>query len=150
MKVDDRPVPYDEFLAICRTAKDQFAFLITSGLRLTKEQWPTGDSFKDGFQLTYTGFPVSVIVEYYDMEFVIWFQNATSEKIPYLFVDHELLANRSGFYGCMFPRNKLSSAVNKMAEDIRLNYERIILGDTDVWNKLIALWHAPREKKKLP
>ena len=149
MKTDDRPVPYDEFLQICHGAKDRFAFLETMGLRLTKEQWPTGDSFKDGFRLTYTGSVVSVIVEYYEMELVIWFQKEP-ERVPYLFLDQELAANRSGFAGCMFPRNKLAAALGKMAEDIRLNYDNVLRGDKDVWAKLVALWHAPREKRKLP
>ncbi|NTW17067.1 MAG: hypothetical protein HGA41_06370 [Syntrophaceae bacterium] len=149
MKTDDRPVPYDEFLGICHAAKDRFAFLETLGFRLTKEEWPTGDSFKDGFRLTYTGSPVSVVVEYYDMELVIWFHRER-ERVPYLFVDQELEAKRTGFAGCMFPRNKLAGAVNRMAEDIRLNYEHIIRGDKEVWTKLIALWHAPREKRRLP
>jgi hypothetical protein len=89
------------------------------------------------------------VVEYYDMELVIWFKKGR-EKIPYLFVDQELEANRSGFSGCMFPRNKLAGAVDKMAEDIRLNYGSILKGDEGVWAKVIALWHAPREKRRLP
>jgi hypothetical protein len=149
MRTDDRPIPYAEFLAICHAAKERFAFLETLGLPLAEERWPTGDSFRDGFQLIYTGSPVSVVVEYYDMELVIWFQKGR-EKIPYLFVDQELEANRSGFAGCMFPRNKLAGAVDKMAEDIRLNYGDILKGDEGVWTKVIALWHAPREKKRLP
>ena len=149
MKTDDRPVPYDEFLHICQATKGRFAFLETMGLRLTEEQWPTGDSFKDGFQLTYTGSVVSVLIEYYDMELVIWFQKER-ERVPYLFLDQELAANRSGFAGCMFPRNKLAVAVDRMAEDIRLNYDQILRGDKDVWARVVALWHAPREKRKLP
>jgi len=129
--------------------KSDSAFLETMGFRLRKEQWPTGDSFKDGFQLTYTGSLVSVVVEYYDMELVIWFQKER-EGVPYLFLDQELAANRSGFAGCMFPRNKLAAAVDRMAEDIRLNYEPILRGEKDVWAKLVGLWHAPREKRKLP
>ena len=150
MKTVEKAVSHDEFLTICRSAKDQFAFLETLGLRLTKEQLPTGDSFRDGFQLTYTGSPVSVVVEYYDMELIIWFDKTVRERISYLFIDHKLMSNRSGFAGCMFPRNKLVNALNKMAEDIKLNYKRIISGDEDVWKKLIALRHTPREKKKLP
>ena len=149
MKTDERPLPFDEFLAICHAAKDQFAFLEAQGLRLTTERWPFGNSFKDGFQLEYTGSLVSVMVEYYDMELVIWFRKS-GEKIPYLFVDHELAANRSGFAGCMFERNKLGDAVRIMADDIRLNYRHIIAGDEDIWQKLTKLWHAPREKRKLP
>lgn len=149
MNTDDRPVLFDEFLAICHAAKDQFAFLEAQGLRLTTERWPSSDSFKDGFQLEYNGAPVSVVVEYHDMELVIWFRKS-GERIPYLFVDHELAANRSGFAGCMFARNKLAGAVKRMADEIRLNYGHIIAGDEDIWQKLITLWHAPRDKRKLP
>jgi hypothetical protein len=149
MKTDDRPIPYEEFLTISRAARDRFAFLETLGLRLTKEEWPAGDSFKDGFHLTYTGSPVSVVIEYYDMELVIWFQKA-HDKIPYLFIDQEQASNRSRFAGCMFPRNKLAEAVDRMAEDICLNYGNILRGDENAWAKVIALWHAPREKRKLP
>ena len=149
MKTDDRPVPHDDFLHICHAAKDRFAFLETMGLRLTKEQWPTGDSFKDGFHLTYTGSVVSVEIEYYDMELAIWFLKER-ERVPYLFIDQELASNRSGFAGCMFPRNKLAEAVFKMAEDIRLNYGHILSGDKDVWTKMVAQWHARRERRRLP
>ncbi len=149
MKTDDKPVSYDDFLHICHAAKDRFAFLETMGLRLTKEQWPNGDSFKDGFQLTYTASVVSVAIEYYDVELVIWFLKER-ERVPYLFIDQELASNRSGFAGCMFPRNKLAEAVFKMAEDIRLNYGHILNGDKDVWTNIVALWHAPREKRRLP
>jgi len=149
MKTDDRPVPYDEFLAICHKARDEFAFLHGLGFRLTEEQWPTGDSFKDGFQLMYAGSPVSLLIEYYDAELVIWFQKS-GERIPYLFADKQMADNRSGFAGCMFTRNKLANAMHRMAVDIRQNYEQILLGDERAWHKLVALWHAPREKRGLP
>ena len=150
MKTDERVVAYPEFLTICHSAKDRFDFLEkVSGLRLTEEAWPAGDSFRDGFHLSYTGHPVSVLVEYYDMELVIWFKKS-HEKVPYLFIDHELMNNRSGFAGCMFPRNKLADAVSRMADDIRLHYDDVLAGDVHVWQRLCAAWNAPREKKRLP
>ena len=150
MNTDYKPVPYDEFVSICRDAKLKFSFLEQAGLHLLKEQWPDGDSYRDGFQLVYGGATVSITIEYYDMELVIWFQRNSGDRIPYLFIDHELMANHSGFHGCMFPRNKLADAVSRMAEDIRLHYSHILTGDDDIWIKLLALLHAPREKKKIP
>ncbi len=146
---DDRLVPYDEFLSICHATTAQFAFLEKAGFRLTKELWPSGDSYKDGFQLTFSSSSVSVIVEYYDMEVVIWFVK-DNERISYLFVDHELMANKSGFAGCMFTRNQLARVINRMAEDIRLNYGAILAGDENSWKRMTTLWHAPRTRKKLP
>ena len=145
MKNENRLVPYAEFLALCHAAKDQFAFLESIGLHLAKEQWPFGDSFKDGFQLSYSGFPVSVTVEYYDMELVIWFEMAR-DRVSYLLVDHEMMGNRSGFAGCMFSRDRLSDAVRRMAEDIRLNYGPLLSGEAGTWKRLMALVHAPRGK----
>ena len=149
MNTDDRPVPFEEFLAICHEAKNQFAFLEAQGLRLATERWPSGDSYRDGFQLEYNGDPVSVVVEYYDMELVIWFRKS-GERVPYLFIDHQLSANRIGITGCMFARSKLADTVKRMADDIRLNYGHIIAGDENVWQKLIKMWHAPKEKRRLP
>jgi len=149
MKNENRLVPYAEFLTICHSAKDQFAFLESIGFRLAKEQWPSGDSFKDGFQLTYTRSPVSITVEYYDMELVIWFEMG-QDRVSYLFVDHELMGNRSGFAGCMFPRDRLSDAMTRMAEDTRLNYGPVLSGELGTWKRLITLSHAPRKKQRLP
>jgi hypothetical protein len=149
MNDDDRIVPFDEFLGMCHSAKDHFAFLESMGFMLTKEAWPSGDSFRDGFSLAYSGADVSVVVEYYDMELVIHFLKQR-ERIPYLFIDHELMNNASGFGGCMFSRGQLSRAMKKMAADIKDHYQEVLLGNHDLWKRIIAMWHAPREKKKLP
>ena len=78
---------------------------------------------------------------------MIWKSGTQEGKtIPYLFVDHELMASQDGFAGCMFPRNKLADAINRMAKDISLNYRHILSAEEGVWNRMSALWHAPREK----
>lgn len=149
MNNTDRIVPFSEFMEICHSAKSYFGFLESTGLELTEENWPSGDSFKDGFSLTYTGSKVSVVVEYYDMEFDVVFQNG-NEKISYLFIDYELMSHQSGLGGCMFTRGKLPSVMERVSKDIQQNYSQVISGNQELWEKVIAKWHSPREKKKLP
>ncbi len=149
MAKQDPGLSFREFMRICRTAKDRFSFLVDAGLSLELEEWPTSNSYRDGFRLHYAGSPVSVRVEYYDQDLVVWFDKG-GERIPYLFIDKMLYANKSGFAGCMFGHTKVENVARRIADDVRENYRDILAGDNAIWDNLIALMHAPRTKKKLP
>jgi hypothetical protein len=149
MKDKPKPMPSSEFTAICRGAKSHFRFLADYGMTLAVERLPTTDCFKDGFRLDYSGNPISVRVEYYDCEYVILFTRGT-ETIPYLFIDHHLFGNRSGYAGNMFGREKLQHVILKTSADVASNYQAILKGDDAVWKKITALYHAPTERRRLP
>ncbi len=57
-------------------AEGAFEFLITRGFTL-EERWVTGgESFKDGWRLSYSSPAVRVIVQYLDAQFEIHFERA--------------------------------------------------------------------------
>jgi len=149
MKEKLNPMPLDEFLVVCQEAKNNFFFLNDFGMKLVREELPASNCFKDGFRLVYSGTPVSVDVEYYDCEFMIFFKRG-EEKIPYLFIDHYLFSNQSGYAGVMFAREKVKGVILKTSADVQNNYTSILRGDDDVWRKITALYHAPVAKKGLP
>ena len=135
--------PRYQFLAL---AKKSFGFLESLGFRIESETEGTYASFKDGFCVSYVSKEVGVRVAYYDMELEIVFKK---EKIaaPYLFLDHNLRANASGFAGIMFPHDKLAPVIETVAKDIEANYGAVLRGDAAIWQKVEKLVLAPREKK---
>lgn len=123
-------------MEICVLARDRFSFLTSLGFSLVSEKFPQTNSFKDGFSFKYVKEPISVQIQYYDMEFNILFTQE-NQSIPFLFIDKYLFNNRSGFQGNMFPREKLLNAVTRTATDIGQNYQSILKGEELVWQKLI-------------
>ena len=127
-------------------AKRSFAFLAALGFRIKSEHEGTDASFKDGFEIAYASKELVVQVAYYDMELDIAFRKGRIVA-PYLFLDHNLHANASGFVGCMFPIEKLGPVIESAAKDIEAHYEAVLCGDAAVWQKIEKLVLAPREKK---
>jgi hypothetical protein len=125
--------------------KKSFAFLLPLGFGIESEREGTYASFKDGFEVTYVSKDLSLRFAYYDMELDIVFKKGPIAA-HYLFLDHNLHANASGFAGCMFPFDKLESVIESVAKDIRTHYEAVLRGDATVWQKIEKLVLAPKEK----
>jgi hypothetical protein len=122
-------------------AEKAFAFLASLGFTL-QERWLTGgESFRDGWRLTFSG-PIQVVVQYMDVQFEVRFVRC-GLAISYLEMDRSFFGRRSGFHGNMFPPQKLEVAVKRVAEDIRENYERTLSGDDGEWNKMTCLKAEP-------
>jgi hypothetical protein len=65
-------------------------------------------------------------------------------------IDREIHAQRSGFYGDMFPADGLPPVLNRIATDIAAHYSDVLAGDARVWERLKRLREAPVAKKRLP
>ena len=135
--------PY-QFLA---QAKKSFGFLVELGFRVKSEHEGTYASFKDGFDCIYSSKNLDVRVAYYDMELDIVFMKGRIAA-PYLFLDHNLYANASGLAGCMFPFEKLGPVIDRVAKDIELHYEDVLLGDFAMWQKIDKIVLAPTVRKR--
>ncbi|HEY0968596.1 MAG TPA: hypothetical protein VGD88_14485 [Opitutaceae bacterium] len=127
-------------------AKRAFAFLSTYGLAIEVEREGTYASFKDGFTLVWASKGLSVEVTYHDMELEVIFRRG-GVSASYLFLDHNLHANASGFAGCMFPFEKLTPVIDAIAKDIEAHYEDVLRSDFEVWRKIEKLVLAPKETK---
>jgi hypothetical protein len=93
-------------------AKTAFAFLGPLGFTL-QERWVTGgESFRDGWRLTFSGPTIQVIVQYMDAQFEVTFARP-GIAVSYLEMDRDLFDRRSGFQGDMFPPRKLEAAINR-------------------------------------
>jgi hypothetical protein len=132
-----------QFLA--QTKKD-FGFLESLGFRIESESEGTYASFKDGFGVSYVSKEVGFSVAYCDMELEIVFKKGRIAA-PYLFLDHNLHANASGWAGIMFPVEKLSSIIEAAAKDIEARYGPVLRGDDSVWQKIEKLVLAPKEHR---
>ena len=132
-----------QFLAY---AKSRFAFLEGRGFRITSEREGTYASFKDGFDLRYCSDQIVIVVQYYEMEFQVLMRRGAAEA-PYLFLDLNLRANASGLAGVMFPHDKLTDIIDRVASDIEQHYDAVLRGDPTVWHKIEKLLAAPQEKK---
>ena len=130
-------------------AETAFSFLASMGFVL-EERWVTGgDSFRDGWRLTFVGPKTRVIVQYMDMQFEVHFIRGEL-KTTYLELDRDLFGRRSGFHGDMFPPDKLERAVRTIAEDVRQNYGGTLLGEDDAWLEIGRLKSAPPKPPRLP
>jgi hypothetical protein len=134
-----------QFLA---QAKKRFVFLASLGFCVESEHEGTYSSFKDGFVITYVSREVTARVSYYDMELEVVFKKGRIAA-SYLFLDHNLHGNASGLAGVMFPFEKLSPVIDRVARDIQANYAPVLQGDPSVWQKIEKLVLAPREKKPI-
>src|SRR5690606_19009069 len=63
------------------------------------------------------------------------------------FLDLNLHANASGLAGVMFPHDKLTDIIDRVASDIEQHYDTVLRGDPTVWHKIEKLLAAPQEKK---
>jgi hypothetical protein len=130
-------------------AEDAFAFLRALEFSL-RNRWVTGgDSFKDGWQVSFTSPNIELTVQYLDAQFEIYFERA-GLRVSYLEIDRELFDRRSGFHGDMFPPQKLEGAILRIAADIDANYRGILAGAEHEWSKLASLKVRPREARRLP
>jgi hypothetical protein len=68
----------------------------------------------------------------------------------YWSVDRELFARRSGYYGNMFPAQKLAAAIDRVAADIRDHYGPVLAGDEQMWCRIEAVLNATELKARLP
>jgi hypothetical protein len=127
--------------------KNSFTFLASFGFSLVSEKFPSTDSFKDGFSFKYIKKPVSITIQYYDMEYDIFF-NMGNLSVSYVFIDKYLFSNRTGFQGNMFPREKLRNVITQTANDIEQNYQSIIKGNRTIWKKLEDLLREKEESER--
>ena len=130
-------------------AEEAFAFLTKLEFALKGRFVSEGQSFKDGWRLTFAGPRTRVIVQYMDMQFEVQFARDNFE-ITYLELDRDLFRRRSGFHGDMFPPEKLQSAIRKIADDIRTNYGPTLEGDDTTWAKMSHLKAHPARPAHLP
>jgi len=132
-----------------QTAESAFSFLIERGFAL-EERWITGgESFKDGWRLSYHSPAVRVVVQYLDMQFEVHFQKA-ARTVSYLVIDRELFDRRSGFHGDMFPPEKLEGAITRIADDILKHYDHILSGDEHEWDRIARFGTGKGRSARLP
>ena len=125
------------------SAERAFEFLLQRGFTI-RERWVTGgESFKDGWRLSYPGPKVGVTVQYLDAQFEVHFERA-GVAASYLAIDRDVFGRRSGFHGDMFPPQKLEAAIMRIADDIRQHYDQILSGDEAEWARIEYLCNKPR------
>ena len=130
-------------------AESAFEFLINRGFTL-EERWVTGgESFKDGWRLSYSSPAIRLTVQYLDAQFEIHFERA-GVSASYLAIDRDLFGRRSGFHGDMFPPQKLEGTVTRIAEDISKHYDRILSGDESEWTRIAGLQTEKSRTSRLP
>lgn len=113
-------------------AENAFSFLRSEGFERT-ERWITGgDSFKDGWRLTYESQNIRLTVEYLDAQFDVQFSRSGLE-VSYFLLDRVLFNRRSGFDGNMFGPDKLASVIDRVATDVRNHYGLTLKGDNEAW-----------------
>jgi|GEM_PF-1563034 hypothetical protein len=141
----------DEYMKLRRRTLDiaalRFAFLTDYGLELTKSELGESISFKDGWEIIFSSKLISVKIAYYDMELII---TITKGKIdaPYLLLDFYFYDNQSGFQGVMFPLDKLENAINRISEDIRINYCDILSVEKSIWDRIELIVKDQKQKMK--
>ena len=128
-------------------AEEAFAFLAALGFTL-EERWVSGgESFKDGWSLSYRGPRVEIVVKYLDMQFEVHFTRA-DVSVTYLEMDRDLFDRRSGFYGDEFPPQKLAAAIATIAADIRDNHGPTLAGDDRLWDRITRLKAEQRKRER--
>jgi hypothetical protein len=99
------PVGAHPLQASTEAAETAFAFLSQLGFVLD-ERWITGgESFRDGWRLSYSSSQVQVVVQYLDSQFEVSFTRSAT-TVTYLTIDQELFDRRSGYHGDMFRRRR--------------------------------------------
>jgi hypothetical protein len=130
-------------------AEKEFAFLLERGFRVEERYVSGGTSFKDGWQLVYIGAHVTVTVRYVDMEFDVRFSRGGFE-VDYRFVDREFRGHQSRLQGNMFPPQRVGAVIDRVAADIRDNFQAILDGDPTEWARIKRRFEAPKVKARLP
>ena len=87
--------------------------------------------------------------QYLDWQFNVIFTHETTTA-SFLMIDRELHARRSGFFGDVFPPDKLARAIDRVAADIRDDYSNVFTGEAATWAKLKRLRETPATREKLP
>ena len=127
-------------------AEAKFGFLPALGFRL-EERWTSGgQSFRDGWKLTYTSPAVRLVVSYLDQQLELVFEK-DGISADYLLIDSQLFARRSGWHGNMFPPQKLAGAIDQLAADVQQHYGLILSGDAKQWERIQSALQATRERK---
>jgi hypothetical protein len=129
--------------------RDRIAFLAPLGFSLQERWVPGGESFRDGWRLTFSSPKIEVIVQYIDAQFEVHFARG-GLAVSYLEMDRDLFGRRSGFHGDMFPPSKLEAAIHRIAEDIRQNYGPTLTGEEGAWNQIERLRAEPPRAPRLP
>jgi hypothetical protein len=132
-----------------QVAEKAFGFLGQLGFTLL-ERWVTGgESFRDGWRLSYSSPGVRVIVQYLDAQFEVHFTRA-GITASYLAIDRDLFDRRSGFHGDMFPPQKLEATMERIADDFREHYDSILSGDEAEWTRIARLQMKEPRTPRLP
>jgi hypothetical protein len=135
--------------ASTQVAEKAFGFLVQLGFTLV-ERWVTGgESFRDGWRLSYSSPEVCVTVQYLDAQFEVHFTKSGTSA-SYLAIDRDLFDRRSGFHGDMFPPQKLEAAMERIAGDIREYYETILFGNEGEWTRIARLQNKEPQTSRLP
>jgi hypothetical protein len=130
-------------------AETAFGFLTGHGFEQT-ERWVTGgNSFKDGWRLTYESPNIRVTVEYLDAQFDVQFARLGLE-VSYFLLDRVLFNRRSGFHGNMFTPEKLGKVIDRVAADVRDHYGLTLKGDTQAWAEVDRARQQPSPGRFLP
>ena len=130
-------------------AENAFGFLSELGFHL-QERWISGgQSFRDGWRLTYASHAVQVVVEYLDMELEVSFIRS-DVSLEYWSIDRDLFGRRSGFHGKMFPPRKLATALDRVSADVRGNYAQLLSGDETTWSRTVKSLDMVKPKSRLP
>jgi hypothetical protein len=140
------PVGAHPLQASTEAAETAFAFLSQLGFVLD-ERWITGgESFRDGWRLSYSSSQVQVVVQYLDSQFEVSFTRSAT-TVTYLTIDQELFDRRSGYHGDMFPPEKVGNALDKISADVRAHYGRILSGDDAEWTRIARIHGLPRASR---
>ena len=143
------PLPLHPLQANPDYAETAFGFLKSQGFEQT-ERWVTGgNSFKDGWRLTYESPNIRVTVEYLDQQFDVQFARS-GLKVSYFLLDRVLFNRRSGFHGNMFPPEKLANAIDRVAADVRDHYGLTLKGDDKAWAEVDRARQQPAPGRSLP
>ena len=130
-------------------AETAFGFLQGKGFEQT-ERWVTGgDSFKDGWRLTYESANTRVAIEYLDGQFDVQFARS-GLAVSYFVLDRVLFNRRSGFHGNMFAPEKLGHVIDRVATDVRDHYDLTLRGDKEAWEELDRARQQPARGRFLP
>jgi len=130
-------------------AESSFRFLTALGFEL-RDRWVSGgQSFRDGWRLSYSSPLVDVVVVYLDTELDLRFTRS-GISADYWKIDRLLFARRSGFHGNMFPPGKLATAIDRVSEDIRKNYGPVLACDDATWSRIASCLDTVEAKGHLP
>ena len=130
-------------------AETAFGFLRSQGFEQTERWISGGDSFKDGWRLTYESPNTQVTVEYLDSQFDVQFARS-GVQVSYFVLDRVLFNRRSGFFGNMFVPVKLSKVIDRVAADVRDHYGLTLNGNDKAWAEVDRARQQPAAGRFLP